>query len=469
MRDFKFDIPIEEPFRNDKFDRKIIAENFMKIFDADEEGIVLSIDSDWGTGKTTFIKMWQALVINDDRYKDEYDSIYFNAWDNDYVEDPLIAILTEIRRREKSKDGQTNLAPEIFKEIFTTPYLIARRAADIAIKYGTGGSLGLNGLKIKEDDTQEQILEKLNKMGNEVLNRYTHASELRDEFKERLSLVKEKYNKKLIFFIDELDRCRPSFAIELLETIKHLFSVSGVVFVVSLDKQQLSHSVATIYGQNMDTDGYLRRFFDVDYKLPNANKSKYMEIKNKITLNKYNNTDYLEHFLDGFVRGYNLSLRDIDKMHKYIEIIMPLISEYKSSSKKGFRLIIVSYLYSYLIVLKIKRSDLYNKIMNYDYKYDIDTYYESFELNDIYKIDFVKEKLGLNKGVMNSIQERTIEVFLLLNHLSDRKPEEIYKIQKIPFTIETQNIGWTFNMADLFDSTGYCEIKSNLEFMNRLQ
>lgn len=469
MRDFLIDIPSDDPFGNDVFGRDIIAENFMKIFELDEDGIVVAIDSDWGTGKTTFIKMWESLIINDYRYKEKYYSIYFNAWDNDYLEDPLVAILTEMKLKEKSEEGQENVVPKIFKEIFNPICLVAKRGADIALKLGTAGAIGVNEFKIKEDDTQDKILDKMNEIGNEVLNRCVNARMIRDEFKENISNITKNYNKKLIFFIDELDRCRPSFAIELLETIKHLFSVPGVIFVVSLDKQQLSHSVATIYGQNMDTDGYLRRFFDIDYKLANANKSKYMEIKNEITLNKYNNTKYLEYFLDGFVRGFNLSLRDIDKMHKYMEIIMPLISEYKSSNKEKFRIIIVSYLYAYLIVLKIKRSDLYNKIMTYDYKYDIDTYEESFELNDIYSIDFGKERLGLSKSVIYTIQEQATKNFLLLNHLSNIKPEEIYKSKKNSFTIETQNAGWSFNMENLFDSTGYCEIKSNLEFMNRLQ
>ena len=52
MRDNLLEMPRDNPFQNDLFDRKTIAENFMKIFEADEEGIILSIDSAWGTGNT---------------------------------------------------------------------------------------------------------------------------------------------------------------------------------------------------------------------------------------------------------------------------------------------------------------------------------------------------------------------------------------------------------------------------------
>ncbi|CEQ09740.1 Predicted P-loop ATPase [[Clostridium] sordellii] len=336
------------------------------------------------------------------------------------------------------------------------------------MKILTSGFVNLDGVNLGKE-LEKQMPDLAGKIGESLISDAINSKQTRAMFKAEIEEFQKNSNKKIVFFIDELDRCRPKFAIKLLETVKHLFDIKNIIFIIALDKGQLAHSIATIYGQNMDTDGYLRRFFDLDYKLPNANRSKYMEIKNKTTLNRYNKTVYLEHFLDGFVRGYNLSLRDIDKMYKYMEIIMPLISEYKSSNKEKFRLIIVSYLYAYLVVLKIKRSDLYNKIMNYDYKYDNDTYDESFELNDTYNIDFVKEELGLNKDVMYIIQERTIKDFLLLNHLSNRKPGEIHTIKKHSFIIETQNVGWNFNMVDLFDSNGYCEIKSNLEFMNRLQ
>jgi predicted KAP-like P-loop ATPase len=62
--------------------------------------------------------------------------------------------------------------------------------------------------------------------------------------------------------VDELDRCRPTYAIQTLELVKHLFNVPGLIFIFALDIEQLSHSVQTVYGQNMDAQGYLCRFFD---------------------------------------------------------------------------------------------------------------------------------------------------------------------------------------------------------------
>jgi len=79
----------------------------------------------------------------------------------------------------------------------------------------------------------------------------------------------------VIVFVDELDRCRPPYAIALLERIKHLFGVPGVVFVLGVDRDQLGHSIRALYGAGMDVDGYLRRFIDLAYHLPPASCEKF--------------------------------------------------------------------------------------------------------------------------------------------------------------------------------------------------
>ena len=72
--------------------------------------------------------------------------------------------------------------------------------------------------------------------------------------------------------IDELDRCRPSYAVELLEVAKHLFEVEHIVFVLAINRAQLAHSIRALYGIGFDADGYLRRFVDVDFVLPEPDR-----------------------------------------------------------------------------------------------------------------------------------------------------------------------------------------------------
>jgi len=82
----------------------------------------------------------------------------------------------------------------------------------------------------------------------------------------------------LVFFVDELDRCRPSYAIEFLEMAKHLFSVQGTVFVLAINAAQLANAIRALYGEKFDAERYLRRFVDVQLDLPVPEIRKYAPV-----------------------------------------------------------------------------------------------------------------------------------------------------------------------------------------------
>ena len=83
---------------------------------------------------------------------------------------------------------------------------------------------------------------------------------------------KEATKRPLIVMIDELDRCRPTYAIEVLEVAKHSFSVENIVFVLAINRSELAHSIQVIYGDRFDAEGYLRRFFDIEFQLPDPDR-----------------------------------------------------------------------------------------------------------------------------------------------------------------------------------------------------
>ncbi len=90
--------------------------------------------------------------------------------------------------------------------------------------------------------------------------------------------ITEEDPKPLVFIIDELDRCRPNYSIEILEKAKHFFNVENIVFILGADKAQLGSSVKAIYGEGLNVNGYLRRFIDFDYLLPPPEKGKYVKV-----------------------------------------------------------------------------------------------------------------------------------------------------------------------------------------------
>ncbi|HJJ54051.1 MAG TPA: P-loop NTPase fold protein [Methanocorpusculum sp.] len=115
-------------------------------------------------------------------------------------------------------------------------------------------------------------------------------------------------DKPLLIFVDELDGCRPTFAIEMLEAVKHFFDLENVIFVFSMDIGQLSCSIRTIYGE-IDCVGYLQRFFDYQIRLPSPNLREYL--RERLIHNDRELLEEVEH-LSILVERLTLSLRDIN-------------------------------------------------------------------------------------------------------------------------------------------------------------
>ena len=91
-------------------------------------------------------------------------------------------------------------------------------------------------------------------------------------------IAQKKLQYPAFIFIDELDRCRPSYAVEMLETIKHIFDIKGIIFVVATDTEQLQHAVKAIYGEGFDARLYLGRFFNSRFSLKAPNLKGFLEV-----------------------------------------------------------------------------------------------------------------------------------------------------------------------------------------------
>ena len=116
-------------FDDDIYNRKVIAENLTKIIEVQEEPMVISLDSEWGTGKTTFVTMWKDLLDNDEKYSSKFNTLYFNAWENDYITDPLLALVSEIEAEIKREDSK-------FKKNFNKVKQVILPMAKLVTKVG---------------------------------------------------------------------------------------------------------------------------------------------------------------------------------------------------------------------------------------------------------------------------------------------------------------------------------------------
>ncbi|CAN1575216.1 KAP family P-loop domain containing protein [Flavobacteriaceae bacterium] len=250
---------LDHPFAECKLGREPYAKVLTDIVSTYADGFVLAINNEWGSGKTTFVKMWQQHLE-----KNEFQTIYFNAWENDFDSNPLIALMSEL----ETLTNESNKT--VFKSVVEKGAVLLKNIAPALAK-----SL-LKKYVVDIDDISLDAIENATKASTEILEEeikaYTSKKKTIVEFRKALeNFVKKSDNSKpLVFIVDELDRCRPTYAVEVLEQIKHFFSVSGIVFVLSIDKKQLSSAVKGYYGsEHIDSNEYLRRFIDLEYSIPN--------------------------------------------------------------------------------------------------------------------------------------------------------------------------------------------------------
>src|SRR4030067_467457 len=281
------EIDKENPFKNDLLAREESAKILTELIKSISEPFVICIDAPWGQGKTTFLKMWRQYLSNNN-----IQSLYFNAWESDFSDDALVSLIGEIEAGIKEiklpESNRTKAGKHIEKaKKFGTS--LVKQALPIAAKLATAGSLDLNKLTV---DALSSLSESIVR---EQIQKYESAKSTVEGFKKELQAFvqelasgNEEGKCPLVFIIDELDRCRPTYAIEVMEKAKHFFNVPNIVFVLAIDKEQTGHSIKSVYGSGMDVQGYLRRFIDIDYTLPPPKKGIFAEaLLNRFGINEY--------------------------------------------------------------------------------------------------------------------------------------------------------------------------------------
>ena len=318
----EIDIPDNDPFANDLLDRKEKAEVLTSLVSNIDGPCTMAVDAAWGAGKTTFLKMWARYLRNQG-----FPVVQFNAWETDASGDPFVALTTEITNGLKEwPDGkvadrlhQTEfLARQVFRKL--TPGAIRLAAGFIPL---VGSEVGNT----------------LGSLVGDAMAGYAQEQRSAAQYKSSLQALattvwESSKGKPVVILIDELDRCRPTYAIELLETAKHIFGVDRVVFVLAVNRTELAHSVKALYGNEFSAEGYLRRFFDLDFRLPSPDRGKF--IRNTLALNGVN--EFLESSQDQFAYSQvalstlitfldqsGLKLRDISQaLHRLTVVLLSL-------------------------------------------------------------------------------------------------------------------------------------------------
>lgn len=338
------EINAQAPFAHDALSRQKSAEILTSVVDVyGQSGCVMALNGEWGSGKTTFVKMWQVYMENLN-----YKTIYFNAWESDYMKDPLVAFVSELQVLNTDKSKALKVAASIGRIILAVSSSIVKNICGV----------GSDAIKAGIDEVTA--------IGIQCLKEYSEDKATLSDFKKNLVeyIASSSNGKPVVFFVDELDRCRPDYAVKILERIKHLFDIPNIIFVLSINKRELSHAIQGFYGSdNIDANNYLRRFIDIEYELPTPNMqdfTKYLYneydfdnfLRSKARL-QYRMGDESSEFLitaTQFAEICQLDLRTQDRIFALCRITL------QAMSPGNYLLANVLYV---LCLLKVKFSDVY--------------------------------------------------------------------------------------------------------------
>ena len=266
---------IETAWEDDLWDRKRLGIELTNYVDRLQCGAVLALDARWGEGKTWFVRHWQKHLEDEN-----HNVIYLDAFANDYLDDPFLTIAAEISQAFKSSDNIDDADVNSFNE--KTASVLISLAAILPVIAAKAGlhwiGLGGAGEALQEvykdgkdvyDSVSDEITGKLKEHIEKKIENHHLEKETIQDFKKELNQLADKLEKPLVFIIDELDRCRPDFAIRLIERIKHFFDIPKIVFVLVMNKPQLLQSVKSFYGYDSEMNGdYLEKFVDFTVHLP---------------------------------------------------------------------------------------------------------------------------------------------------------------------------------------------------------
>jgi len=340
--------------------------NFL-IAEANNGGYVLNINAPWGTGKTYFLNRWLIDL------KEKHPVVYIDAWKQDFSNDPMLSVVSSIISQLKE------FQPIEAKTIGSTAGKVGGFIKDIAPIVAKGVMRKATGIDLNEDgeyelskadeamlgDIAAKVTDKMIKNHNATLNSITT---FKNAIQDWIGAIQG--NKKLkvpaFIFIDELDRCRPTYAVQMLEVIKHFFEMDNIIFVVATDTEQLQHAIKAVYGQEFDAQTYLGRFFHRRCTLQSVSKehfinnylartsiTKIFDLCERKLWPKLRNEKDLGTLIVELDCLYNFSLRDLEQLiDKVISII--LVAE------TGVNLIFLIYLF----MVHERDKNLFNSLMS---------------------------------------------------------------------------------------------------------
>ena len=423
---------------NNFINRNKYIASFLKLINGIEKNKIIALDGEWGSGKTWFVKSIEYLInseINNElkivnneimeNVKSNYMTFYYNAWENDDAESAMLSLIYKLINDSclQKEENEVGVIPRLLNTV---------------IKFVTNGSID-----IKEDFFGEQWNNK------QITDSIKTSEEIKETFKQIIDNLLIENKNRMLIIIDEIDRCKPTFAIDLLENIKHFYDDDRIIFLVTTNNRELKNSVCKVYGEKYNGSLYLDRFFDINLELPNNyiedyiksidegkqdsnfyfNACRELAKENNLTMREYNRYfNSMESIKNNLIGEYSylslfsnyivipiamlLRIKNKNEYYEFIDgksfyIIKELIKNNKFFYKMGRRIIkdendlIINKIYSMQIPDEQKKTMEYEEIIK--------------NLEKIYKILLTKEKENEEQWEYNNILKQILDIISLFS------------------------------------------------------
>lgn len=480
LPDITQEIKVSDPFKDCVLKREPYAQVLTKIIE-DAKGGVIALNGKWGTGKTTFVKMWKVYLE-----KNDFTCLYLNVWDNDYSVDPIIPLMAQFYELFNSKLKEKSLNDYLAKG--------AKVTINILKPIGKGVLKKLTGIKADEivegvDEALDESVEQLAKYGESIINKAIEEKKdlvaFKKELEKMVNVANEKSDKSetdntlpkkpIVCIIDELDRCNPHYAVLVLERIKHLFSVEGIVFVLSIDKEELENSIRGYYGSDLiDSPEYLRRFFDIELKLPIPLDNKFIDYvyksmdfenvlnnRQRINARAGKERENLGKIIKLLLSKDVPSLRMIEKYMNYLRLVLAVERPSRTIQADSIAILLyIKYLYPEFYYnishRKYSLSELFNQIDSiFDISFFVDSNTNS--INRVLAFSLTEIICSYN----SSEYGQEIEPFLYQDSTNSQ-----LKLRNIPQDLWNDIINWKKrNSFDLFPLN---QVIENIELIGNM-
>jgi hypothetical protein len=350
----EFDVPTVR-FEGDLFGRAKLAEQLTGFLHRLPDGAVIAIDSKWGEGKTWFGRRWNATLQDGG-----FHTAYIDCFQRDHLDDPFTMIAGEFL--ELAKAGKPEIQVKLLDVGKKLGVSLLPAATKLAVN--TLGHWAIGNAQLSDDLAKgfeaidASAAGALEKIVASRLEEYQESNKSVSAFKATLMEMASDTKKPIVVFLDELDRCRPDFAVRTIERVKHFFDVPGVVFVLLLNRRQLAAAVEGLYGPKVDAEAYLAKFIPISLNLPKRvsverhgdddNRKHCRSELSRLGFPSTQNTEAFVSAMGTFATVMGLSLRDVERATVLYSFAQPLNN--------------ASFAVAWPIAIKLSKPELYKRL-----------------------------------------------------------------------------------------------------------